>query len=703
MTTYFRLSVLTAACLSVTYSSLAIAEENPAQDTKTLATIVVTASREGESLNNTPAAISQITSQTLADKNATFIGQLVNQTPGVLMNDLGNEQHMMSIRQPMTTAAVYQYLEDGISVRPVGVFNHNALYELNLAGIDRIEILRGPASSLYGSNAIGGTINFLTKAPSATPTAEIGILSSTEGYRRLDLGASNTFDTESGEHGLRLSGYASDRGDSWQDHAESNKQSLTLRHDWRISDATQIKNIASYNHLKADMTGSVNAKDFSERPGYSYQTFTYREVDSTRLSSQISHAWNDLNQSQATLYYRDNTTEQNPSYSIRTDMRNGVPTGTYTGQTTYNQFKSYGLNLQHAKSFDQVKWIVGAMAEHTPNTAKTNDIEVFRDPETRIYTGFKPRKLLRDFNVDVDNQAIYTQVNWQTFDNLNLVAGARYDWIKYDYQNNLTPSNVTGAPNETRRFHKASPQLGFIWNAHPLLDIYSNWSQGFVPPEISSLYGANLVTPNLSEATFNNMDLGIRFKLFDERLDGEITLYRLDGEDEVINYTKPDNTREPRNAGKTRHQGIEIGGTWNITDHYDQRLKLSGSWAKHEFKQFQPSASLNYNGNRMPSAPKAFGTVEYQIKPFPELLLSAEGVYVGSYWINDANTEKYDGHTVLNLRATYRRNAYEIYGHIINAADAHYAESTSFSNNQASFTPAAPRTYLLGLRYHFGK
>ncbi|WP_436860345.1 TonB-dependent receptor [Acinetobacter haemolyticus] len=703
MITQFRLSVLTTACFSVAYSSVASAESNNTQETKTLATIVVTASREGESISNTSAAISQINSQTLADKNATFIGQLVNQTPGVLMNDLGNEQHMMSIRQPITTAAVYQYLEDGISVRPVGVFNHNALYELNLAGIDRIEILRGPASSLYGSNAIGGTINFLTKAPSLTPTAEIGILSSTEGYRRLDLGASNTFTTEFGEHGLRLSGYASDRGDSWQDHAESNKQSLTLRHDWRISDATQIKNIASYNHLKADMIGSLNSKDFSERSGYSYQSFTYREVDSTRLSSQISHAWNDLNQTQATLYYRDNTTEQNPSYSIRTDMRNGVPTGTYTGQTTYNQFKSYGLNLQHATSFDQLKWIIGTMAEHTPNKAKTNDIEVFRDPETRIYTGFQPRKLLRDFNVDVDNQAIYTQFNWQTFDNLNLVAGARYDWIKYDYQNNLTPSNVTGAPNETRRFHKASPQLGFIWNAHPLLDIYSNWSQGFVPPEVSSLYGANLVTPNLTEATFNNIDLGMRFKLFDERLDGEITLYRLDGEDEVISYTKPDNTREPRNAGKTRHQGIEIGGTWNISDQYDQRLKLSGSWAKHEYKQFQPSASLNYNGNRMPSSPKAFGTVEYQIKPIPELLLSAEGVYVGSYWINDANTENYDGHTVLNLRATYRRNAYEIYGHIINAANVHYAESTSFSNNQASFTPAAPRTYLLGLRYHFGK
>ena len=149
-----------------------------------------------------------------------------------------------------------------------------------------------------------------------------------------------------------------------------------------------------------------------------------------------------------------------------------------------------------------------------------------------------------------------------------------------------------------------------------------------------------------------------------DRLDGEITLYRLNGKDEVISYTKPDNTREPRNAGKMLHQGVEIGGTWKISDLYDQRLKLSGSWAKHEYKEFQPSSVLDYSSNTMPSAPKTFGTVEYQIKPTPELLLSAEGVYVGSYWINDANTEKHDGHTILNLRANYRKAAYEIYGQI---------------------------------------
>ena len=704
MNTQFRLSVLTAACLSISYSSVALADEtSSANEVKTLATIVVTASREGESINNIPAAISKITAKDIEDKHATFIGQLLNQTPGVLMNDLGNEQHMMSIRQPITTAAVYQYLEDGISIRPVGVFNHNALYEVNLAGVDNIEILRGPASSLYGSNAIGGTVNFITKAPTLTPTADIGISASSEGYRRLDVGASNTFDTEYGEHGLRLSAYASDRGDSWQDHAESNKQSVTLRHDWRISDVTQIKNIFSYNHLEADMTGSLNVDDYNKRSGYSYQTFTYRAVDSTRLSSQINHKWSDQQQTQATLYYRDNTTEQNPSYNIRTDIRNGTPTGTYTGQITENAFQSYGLNVQHSVDLDQVKWVVGAMADHSPNQAKTNDIEVFRDPTSLVYTGYQQRQLLRNFNVDVNNQAIYGQANWQVLPNLNLVGGARYDWISYDFDNQLTPSRVTGAPDEKRNFKKASPQLGVVWNITPKMDVYSNWSQGFVPPEVSSLYGANLVTPDLDAATFNNIDAGLRFKLLDDRLDGEITVYRLQGKDEVISYTKADNTREPRNAGKTLHQGIEIGGTWKISDAYDQRVKVSGSIAQHEYEEFQPSPVLNYSANTMPSSPKSFGTIEYQIKPIPELLVSAEGVYVGSYWINDANTEKYNGHTLLNLRANYRNNGYEVFGQILNATDVHYAESTSFSNNQVSYTPAAPRTYLLGLRYHFGK
>jgi outer membrane receptor protein involved in Fe transport len=73
----------------------------------------------------------------------------------------------MAIRQPITYNALYLYMEDGLPIRPTGMFNHNSLYEINMSGVRDIEVIKGPASSLYGSNAIGGAINFITQGPPA--------------------------------------------------------------------------------------------------------------------------------------------------------------------------------------------------------------------------------------------------------------------------------------------------------------------------------------------------------------------------------------------------------------------------------------------------------------------------------------------------------------------------------------------------------
>jgi outer membrane receptor protein involved in Fe transport len=136
----------------------------------------------------------EIPAATLEQKRATFAGQLLNQAAGVYVSDLGNEQHSMSIRQPISTNSVYQYLEDGIPIRPLGVFNHNALNETNMNGSAGVEVVKGAASSLYGSNAVGGAVNFLSLAPSRTPTGSLGLRhDSTDGFTRVDTGASNTW------------------------------------------------------------------------------------------------------------------------------------------------------------------------------------------------------------------------------------------------------------------------------------------------------------------------------------------------------------------------------------------------------------------------------------------------------------------------------------------------------------------------------
>src|SRR5688500_3186351 len=140
------------------------------------------------------------------------------------MVNLGNEQHTMAIRQPIGYRSLFLYLEDGIPIRTTGDFNHNALIEINMAALKTMEIIRGPASSLYGSEAIGGAVNFITQPPSQILTAHIQAETSNLGYKRTDFAVSNTF----GKLGLYAGGYYAAQRHGIISHSDFNKIALTL-------------------------------------------------------------------------------------------------------------------------------------------------------------------------------------------------------------------------------------------------------------------------------------------------------------------------------------------------------------------------------------------------------------------------------------------------------------------------------------------
>src|SRR5688572_13651834 len=111
-------------------SSLLEIELTPS--TSNLQQIVVTANREASLRTESPIAISKLSSGLIQETKPVLITELVNKIPGVVMQNLNNEQHGMSIRQPMGTSAYFLYLEDGVPLRPMGIFNHNALIEMNI-------------------------------------------------------------------------------------------------------------------------------------------------------------------------------------------------------------------------------------------------------------------------------------------------------------------------------------------------------------------------------------------------------------------------------------------------------------------------------------------------------------------------------------------------------------------------------------------
>src|SRR5690606_38927803 len=230
---------------------------------------------------------------------AASLDQVINKVSGVFMVNLGNEQHSMSIRQPLTLKSLFLYMEDGIPIRPTGVFNHNALIEMNMASVKTVEVIIGPASSIYGSEAIGGSINFITRSAFEFPTAQLSIQADNLGYKRTDFGAGNSF----GKLGLQLTGYYANRRDGYRAHSDFDKLALTLRGDIKLGEKDRITTTASIIDYKADMAGSIDSGNFYSKSYPSLHTFTNRSVRALRIRSSWEHFWNSRSKTTFTGFY----------------------------------------------------------------------------------------------------------------------------------------------------------------------------------------------------------------------------------------------------------------------------------------------------------------------------------------------------------------------------------------------------------------
>lgn len=666
----------------------------------------MSASRTATPLTRAPLALTKLDGECIRALEASFTGEVLNRAPGVYMNDMGNEQHAMSIRMPLSTNAYYLYLEDGIPLRPLGLFNHNALYEVNLDGAGEIEVIRGPASSLYGSNSIGGTVNLLTRAPGfAGGGAELAVSGSDQGYGRSDFAVEGSI----GNLALRASGYASIRRGGWQDHAAGEKQSVTLRGDYRVSDRVEWVQTLTHSHLRTDMPGTLRESDFRSRPGYSYHTFTYREVDASRYLGRLEGRWSDRSVSRFSLFLRHNSTEQLPDYLV---FDTADPTRS-AARRNDSDFSSVGFDVHHVQDLPwaQGRIVGGIYLDFTDNRFTEDNLTIVRDPASRRYLAYTEAGNRRNYDVELLNPAAYAELELTPFANARLSLGARYDVMRYDYRNRNAPGPTSGAPSETREYRHLSFRAGVVYTSSPATSFYASVGQGFAPPEVSALYG-RLETPDLAEAVYTSFDLGIRRRLWGQRVFLDANVYRLEGEDEVVSYTIRPGLSEPRNAGRTRHEGLELavdaqlGGGWSAS--------AAAAYARHEYREYRLSPTVDHSGRDMRAAPRTIANVELAYSP-PRLAgarVALEWVHLGSYWMNDANTVRYAGHDLLNLRASFIRDGWTFWAKLMNVTDERYAEmaSSSFDGLNGNYDPdaqnlylsGAPRTLTIGVRYSFG-
>ena len=150
------------------------------------------------------------------------------------------------------------------------------------------------------------------------------------------------------------------------------------------------------------------------------------------------------------------------------------------------------------------------------------------------------------------------------------------------------------------------------------------------------------------------------------------------------------------NAGKTIHRGIEIGLGAQLAANW--RVDSAFSYAKHTYGEWKTKDG-DFSGKEMTLAPRVLANTRLTWGKAESGMAQLEWVHFGSWWSNDANSVKYPGHDIVNLRGSYPLGRdLSLFGNVHNLGDQRYAESTGVAAGAETYAPGLPRTFTLGIQ-----
>ncbi|MGE3474186.1 MAG: TonB-dependent receptor [Rhodospirillaceae bacterium] len=667
-----------------------------ADETAAIPEIVITGSREGQLRTEIASSITVIGREDIENIHPLHPSDLLGRVPGVTVQPTNGEGHMTGIRQPVGTSAVYLYLEDGVPVRASGFYNHNALYEVNLPQSGGVEVIRGPGTALYGSDAIGGIVNSITRKPAVAPEAGLTLEAGSFGWLRALGAASGTWDGL----GLRADVNVT-HSDGWRDATAYDRQSLTLRADVDLAGG-HLKTVLSATNIdqQTGANSALSAADYTANPVTNYYPIAFRAVQSVRGSFD----WE--KEAGASLvsvipYFRWSVMDLLPTFTLTFD-----PMIYTTG------YSSAGLMAK--VRYDVAPWrtriIAGVDLDYSPGFRREDRIAAVRNG--KVYSSYTNAGRIYDYDVTFWQASSYGQIETSPVSDLRVTAGMRFDVLGYKYDNRLSNGAfATSTPFGPRTFfrpadseidfRRVTPSFGATYQVARALNLFASYKQSFRIPQESQMFrpGATSDSLALKPIVADSYEVGIRGSV--AALDFDLSAYRMIKRNDILTLTTGAGPAQTNN-GRTRHQGLEASVAWRMTPQV--RLTSAIGFNDHVYRHWVVDAATDLSGKEISAAPAvtANTTLEYTPAWSPHLRLEAEWSRVGSYWMDDLNTQSYGGYDLVNLRASYTiSEGVDVFGRVSNLLDTRWSTASTVSNGVAQFSPGLPRTAYIGLMMRF--
>ena len=655
----------------------------------TLDPITVTSRRIPEDLDAVPAAVGTVQRDDIqTGRQQLALDEALVRVPGLFVQNRTNFAQDLRIssrgfgaRANFGVRGLKVYVDGIPATLPDG---QAQIDSVDLGSTERIEVMRGPASSLYGA-AAGGVIQIHSEDGPEEPFVEGRFTAGEFGFRRGQLKAGG----QAGPLNHLVSLSHRDWG-GYREQSASRSSLLNTKLRWDIDPSSDLSVVFNAVHSpRADDPGGLTRAEVrSDRRQASPANAAFdagEELDQQRLGIAYRKSFGDRH----TLTLRN--------YYLLRDFQNRLPFLDGGSVDLERLFLGGGLQYGYA----------GEVLGHAHRWVTGLDVDAQRDDRRRfdnLFGARGPLSFAQDEDVTATGAYLQSQVDLGR--RVQLSAGARFDRVAFRVDDRFL---ADGDDSGSRTFDELSPSAGLLWSPLRAVNVYGNVSTSFETPtttEFANPAGGGGLNPDLDAARSLNYELGVK-GLLPGRLRYDVALFRVDVDDELVPFELPGQSGRSffRNAGKSTREGLELGVA--VEPLAGLRVSLAYTYSDFTYDRFATPAGV-FDGSRIPGIPCNQLWAEVAWRHASGFFAAWEALWVDALFADDANSVRDGAYLVSNLRLgrLFRLGPLDVepFAGVNNLFDRAYNDNVRINAfGGRFFEPAPDRNFYGGIRirYHF--
>lgn len=555
---------------------------------------------------------------------------------------------------------------------------------IDIGSLDRVEVLRGPYSALYG-NSSGGVILAYTE-DGAVPSA-IGASAWAGGDHTWRYGAKASGASGGMDYVLDLSRMTTD---GYRDHSAARKNLGNAKLGVQLDDASRLTIVANSVDLTAQDPLGLTYAQFQDAPrsaDLAAQYDTRKTVRQTQGGLVYERDVDGANTLRLMLYYGQRDTTQ---FQAIPPAAQAAPT--QAGGVIDLRRRYGGADLRWTSELGPTQrplTLVGGFSYDTMREARKGYQNYTGDGASRqlgVQGGLR-----RDETNTVYNADPYLQASWRVAERWTLDAGLRYSTVAFRSRDHyLAPGN--GDDSGDARYRRALPVAAVRYQPDARTSLYASYGRGFETPTLNELSyrpgGLPGLNFGLAPALSDNAEAGLKTDLAGGQLTAAV--FRVSTRDEIVSAGSTGGRATFRNAGRTRRDGVELGWSAGFAGH--GRAQLAYTWLDARYRDDAGGAIRA--GNRIPGIARQSAYAALGWAPPQGWQAGIEGRYLSRLYADDANDAAAPGYVVAALSAGYvkRLGEWELnaYARVDNLFDRHYAGSVIVNESNGRYYEPAP-------------